>query len=207
MERRQRGERLRLFTALTIPEDVLDAIERWWTTARHALPRHRWRLVPRENWHLTLAFHGEIDGGLLGDLEQALSMELAGQPPLTLTSRGLGTFPGPERPRVFWLGIDGPGLEALARRCRRAGTRLVTGGPRQRDDEHPFRAHLTLARTRPDQRFDPRCLLDMPPPPSLQWVAGTVDLYRSRLRAEGAQYTVLTRYLLDSATSPAGRDR
>ena len=194
------ANRLRLFSALTIPEDVLDAIEAWWTSASHALPRRDWRLLPRENWHLTLAFYGEIEGGLLGDLEQALARELADLPAPDLRSRGVGTFPGPERPRVFWLGIDGPGLEGLARHCRRAAAALPA---RARGDEHPFKAHLTLARARSRRRFDPRCLLAMPPPPALQWQTGAVDLTRSRLRPDGARYEILTRYTLKPADAPS----
>ncbi len=206
MERGQGDGRLRLFAALTIPSDVLDAIGQWWETARHALPRRGWRPIPRENWHLTMAFYGEIDGGLLGDLEQALSRELAGLPPVDLGSRGVGTFPSPERPRVFWLGIDGPGLERIARHCRGAVEALPARAGGRSGDEHPFKGHLTLARARQGRRFDPRCLLAMPPPPTLQWHAETLDLYRSRLSPDGARYEILTRYALQAPSDTPSPD-
>ncbi len=200
MDRGHEG-RLRLFAALTPPEAVLDEIERWWRSARLALPRRQWRHMPRENWHLTLAFYGEIEGGLLGDLELALARELAGATAPRVGSRGIGTFPGPVRPRTFWLGIEGTALDELAGRCRRAAAILPT--PDRHDDPYPFRPHLTLARTRRPRPLDLHRLAAMPPPPCLNWRADGVDLYRSRLHSDGARYEILAHYPLADA---AGED-
>lgn len=201
MEREGAPGRLRLFAALALPDDVLETIERWWQTASQAIPRRHWRLLPREGWHLTLAFYGEIEGGLLRDLEQALAEQLADQNSLQLHSHGVGTFPSPERARVFWLGIEGQGLDAIALRCHRAASALpATGSRRTKNREHPFRGHLTLARARHHARpFDPRCLIAMPPPPELSWHASEVELIRSRLLPDGARYERLTSFPLSQA--------
>ena len=47
----RRDERLRLFLALRVPDDVVEEIARW---QRDQLPGVR--LVPREHLHITLAF-------------------------------------------------------------------------------------------------------------------------------------------------------
>src|SRR6185295_3012522 len=46
-------ERLRLFCALTLPDDVLDRLERWQADALDG-----GRIVPGPNLHITLAFLG-----------------------------------------------------------------------------------------------------------------------------------------------------
>src|SRR4029079_13439898 len=45
---------LRLFCALTLPAETLDRLEAWQSELRPG----RYRLVPRENLHVTLAFLG-----------------------------------------------------------------------------------------------------------------------------------------------------
>src|ERR687895_2757844 len=49
------GERLRLFLALRLPDDVLEAVTAW---QPHALHEPRLRALPREHLHVTLAFLG-----------------------------------------------------------------------------------------------------------------------------------------------------
>src|SRR5205085_10513196 len=60
-------ERLRLFLALRLPDDVLDEVERW---QRGQLPGVR--LVRREHLHVTLAFLGHRPIGELDSIVAAL---------------------------------------------------------------------------------------------------------------------------------------
>ncbi|HET6224144.1 MAG TPA: 2'-5' RNA ligase family protein, partial [Dongiaceae bacterium] len=54
---------MRLFVALSLPEDV-----RWQLSLLcSGLPNVRW--VPPENFHITLRFIGEVDGGEMQDID------------------------------------------------------------------------------------------------------------------------------------------
>jgi len=62
------GERLRLFLALRLPEDVLDALESWQAASLAGSVR----VVPRAHLHLTLAFLGHRPAEELGAIVEAL---------------------------------------------------------------------------------------------------------------------------------------
>lgn len=96
---------MRLFTALWPPPEAVTALAAATTGADEPAG---WRAVDPTSWHVTLAFHGEADPGVLARrLERAASGVLA---PLLRIS-GAGAFPG-----VRWAGVDvgvqgdGPGL-------------------------------------------------------------------------------------------------
>ena len=67
------GERLRLFCALTLPDDVLDVLERW---QRDDL-RGDARALRRDQLHLTLAFLGHRPVGELAPIAGAVEAAAA----------------------------------------------------------------------------------------------------------------------------------
>jgi len=105
------------------------------------------RVVPPENWHLTVRFIGAVEGKMRPLLEDALGAAVLG-PELVLRFDRLHGMPNAARARVLALGLtpdDGAaGLAALAaivdQAVRRAGLA---------PEERPFHAHLTLARLDP----------------------------------------------------------
>lgn len=112
------------------------------------------RLAGRENWHVTLAFLGDVPDERQADVSSALDRAVSawragradGLPRLWLG--GGGRF-GRGRFTVLWVGLGGEVAEiaALSKAIRRdlKRTRLPF-------DAKPFRPHLTLAR--PGDRVD-----------------------------------------------------
>ncbi len=187
---------MRLFAAIRPPEEVLDEIAEWWVAASVHLDALGWRELPRENWHLTLAFYGEVPGRALGALAEALE-HVAGQAPLLeLMTDGIGVFPTPSKPRVFWLGVEATRPEALrrlARGCMRALEQTGKVAGKRREKKQPFVGHMTLARIRAELSVpvSEALLREIPRPPAIAWTADEVVLYRSHLRPEGARYQVI----------------
>jgi len=133
----------RLFVAVAIPAGTADAVEAAIGTWREAFPRARW--VPRENWHVTLAFLGSTSPRLVPWVLEQLA-EVAERTPVFETRvRGLGAFPSTDRARVLWVGLeDDPGsIHGLATAVRRALAREFP------PEARPFSAHLTVARSDP----------------------------------------------------------
>jgi len=198
---------MRLFAAIEIPAGVVDEIAAWWQGACLHLPASAWRDIPRQNWHVTLAFYGDVSGGCVADMEEGLAECAAAVAPVRLCLTHAGLFPNLARARVFWLGIadaDGSGrLKSLAHCCRRAAHATVR---KHSSRESRFRGHVTLARMRGNGRGFPalltaEMLAEMPRPPEAEWTAATVALFESELHRDGARYRILEEYEL------SGRDR
>jgi len=104
-------------------------------------PSARVRWSRPENLHLTLKFIGEYPDGEQPALEEALG-SVAWPGGFEVWVRGLGFFPHPKAPRVFWAGVEaGPELAGLAAAIDQVLRPL--GVPAER---RPYSPHLTLAR-------------------------------------------------------------
>ncbi|MGW7459634.1 RNA 2',3'-cyclic phosphodiesterase [Streptomyces sp. NPDC054797] len=139
MNHETRPATVRIFIALAPPDDAKDELARELRPSYEAYPRMRWNRI--EDWHITLAFLGELPVTAVGLLEPGLADLAATQQPLRLALRGGGHFDE----RVLWSGIDGDvaGLHRLATQVRE----LVKDCGIAFQDR-PLRPHLTLARAR-----------------------------------------------------------
>lgn len=139
---------MRLFAALPLPRPVVDWLEARATVARDVDPMLRW--VPAEQWHLTLAFFGDVPDRSVGDLTARLTRAAARTATLSLALGPPGRFGSARRARVLWQGLSSGADETtrLAASCRAAGRRAGLVG----DDlaaTARFRPHVTLARAAP----------------------------------------------------------
>lgn len=132
---------LRVFVALAPPDDAKHELARALAPAYAGYPRLRWNRI--EDWHITLAFLGELPATTVPLLRSVLAGQAASHPALQLALRGGGHFDE----RLLWSGIDGDlaGLHVLAADIRE---QVRSCGIEFR--ERPLRPHLTLARARRD---------------------------------------------------------
>lgn len=123
---------LRVFSALPIPDEIAEEVE----ALLDGVPGANWR--PRENFHITLAFYGELEETVIEDLDSELArIDMA---PFALTLKGVNHF-GKAEPSALWLGVEaGPALTELAKKCRQAARRL--GIEMERRNYLP---HVTIA--------------------------------------------------------------
>ncbi|WP_329275114.1 RNA 2',3'-cyclic phosphodiesterase [Streptomyces sp. NBC_00691] len=138
---RDRASTVRVFIALAPPDEAKDELERQLRPAYDAYPRMRWNRI--EDWHITLAFLGELPAGTVPALRPPLAGLAASRGPVELALRGGGH----SDERVLWSGVDGDvdGLHRLA-----ADVRDVVRECGIPFEDRPLRPHLTLARARRD---------------------------------------------------------
>ncbi|MER5810255.1 RNA 2',3'-cyclic phosphodiesterase [Streptomyces sp. NPDC002033] len=139
---------VRLFIALAPPDAAKEELAEELRPAYEAHPRMRWNRI--EDWHITLAFLGELPVSTVALLRPPLARLAAGRRPLSLALRGGGHFDE----RVLWSGIDGDlaGLHRLADEVR-----TLVGECGVAFQGRPLRPHLTLARSRRDT---PSCAVE-----------------------------------------------
>ena len=168
------GDSVRLFCALTLPEHVLDRLVAW----QALLPPGRFRLVPRDNLHITLAFLGSRPAGDVDPIRTELEAAVAGAPPIVLRERRYR-----ETRNVGMLVFDdGDGAAGeVARGLHERLHRLGVYEPEQR----PWLPHLTVVRFRERPRLTPEL-------PGLgAFSPSGAAVYHSVLRRTGAEYVVL----------------
>jgi 2'-5' RNA ligase len=167
---------VRLFTAVWPAPDAVAALAA--DTVPSGAPRG-WRAMPPSSWHVTLAFHGEADLGVLARRLEVAARE-ARAPRLRIA--GAGAFPG-----VRWAGLEVADPEQLARLV------TVAGG-----DPAKFVPHVSVLRVR--SRPGPGADLD----PPVTWAAhrgpwwwpGEVLLVASEPARGGSRYRPVHRVRL-----------
>jgi len=136
---------MRLFVAVLPPPEVLDELAATVASLRQQAPDLRW--AGRQQWHLTLAFLGEVDERVLPELTTRLERAAGRHPARELAFAGGGAFPSARRARVLWAGFraDEKALATLAASVA-AGARRAGAPPP--DEGRKYHPHLTLAHCR-----------------------------------------------------------
>jgi RNA 2',3'-cyclic 3'-phosphodiesterase len=178
---------MRLFTGLDLPASVVRNLESF--VARLS-PTARIHLSPPANLHVTTKFIGEWPDDRLPELQTALAA-LPGRPEIEVAVAKIGFYPDERAPRVFWCGIEAPGLDVLA-----ADTDGATASLGVARENRKYSPHLTLARIR--DRVDLRPLHNaiaaLGPLNFGSFTARSFFLYRSQLRPTGSVYTKLAEF-------------
>ena len=172
--------RLRLFTAVEIPDPVTASILAVLPPLRRARPGLRW--TDPTGWHLTLAFLGWVPPERLEPIREALAAAARRVDPFPLALTGAaGSF----RSGVLWAGLaEQPALHRLAEEVNGALEAVVELPEKGR----AFRPHLTLARTRGRDRGEAAEAARGYQGPLLAWTVERVVLMRSHLSKVGARY-------------------
>ncbi|MDT0350867.1 RNA 2',3'-cyclic phosphodiesterase [Pseudonocardia charpentierae] len=176
---------MRAFVALVPPASALAELAAALAPVQAADPGLRW--TPPGQWHLTLAFLGDIEGdglddGVLPALAERLARAARRHPPTELALGGGGRFGD----RVLWIRVHDLGADARRGHTGVRGLAGSVGAVARRCgipvDDRPYRPHLTLARARPGSDLRPAvdALKDFTGTP---WTADALHLVRSRLGA------------------------
>jgi 2'-5' RNA ligase len=169
----------RLFIALPVPDEIADAL----VTLQSGVPDAYW--VPTENFHVTLCFAGEVQGGVMKDLEEELS-DIAG-PQFPVAVAGVEQFSSGKQPkalvalvaksdRLDWLHQK---VTTVARNC---GVEI---------DRRKFRPHVTLARFGGGAETGHHIAQFMASHSTFHagpWIADHFALYSSRRSSAGSVY-------------------
>ncbi|HZT45793.1 MAG TPA: 2'-5' RNA ligase family protein [Gaiellaceae bacterium] len=168
--------RVRLFCALTLPDDAVRSIVAW----QGRLPDGDFRPVPPANLHVTLAFLGARPALELDAIGGELEASAAAARPIALAARRYR-----ETRSVGMLVFDDEdgAAAALADDLASRLDRLGVYEPERR----PWLPHLTVVRFRRSPRLAPAV-------PELRFVPSGAAVYLSRLRRSGAEYVVVQRF-------------
>jgi RNA 2',3'-cyclic 3'-phosphodiesterase len=171
---------MRLFVALVPPAAVLDDLDR--AVGPHRAGRTSLRWSTRADWHVTLAFLGEVTAPVADQLGPELARAARRHGPLSLAFSGAGAFPDPGWARVLWCGLDGDrrALTELAALAGAVAAAARQAGAPPPDGDRAFRPHLTLARARRGPAGVWDLVAALTPYQGPSWPADRVHLIQSR---------------------------
>jgi 2'-5' RNA ligase len=191
-------EHWRCFVAVPLGESLrgdlavaVEALRAEWPDADAAF---RW--AQPQGWHVTLAFLGATDPESVPGIVAAVDGLAAESGSFRLATGGCGAFPSRRAARVLWYGIHDP-----ERRLRELAVGLRSA--LETDQATPFRAHVTMARSRHRHGTPAAPLLAAAQMPSGELVVDRLVLYRSHRGKGPAQYEALHESRLGSGV-PAG---
>lgn len=131
---------MRLFTAIDLSDEVRSNLG---AVIERLKPSADISWSPVRNLHITTKFVGEWAESRLEELKTVLAgVKPAGA--FDVQIKGLGWFPNPHNPRVFWAAVHGGA--ALSNLAKATDEATSTVGIER--ESRPFTPHLTLARIR-----------------------------------------------------------
>ncbi len=175
----------RLFTGIEIPSQIAQGL----SLLRGGIPGARW--IDPENYHLTLRFIGDVDGGVARDVMQMLD-DVRGRPFEIVFDR-LDQFGG-KKPRAVFAGArQTPELIELQADQERLLQRI--GLP---PEQRKFTPHVTLARLRDSKTFEVAdYLASRGPFRTPAFPVSRFVLFSSRASTGGGPYVVEAAYPLN----------
>lgn len=177
---------MRCFIAADISEEAKDHlfdIENKIAAGRFA----KIHFVHKKNIHATLKFLGEVDGGKVELVKEALRKIKFKKFKVKL--RGMGFFPDTSKPRVVWIGLDPPA--PLMELQQSVDMALADEFPA----EQTFRAHITIGRVKfVKRRTDLIEHLELVKVEPISSEIKSFKLFRSELRKEGPVYTAIEEF-------------
>lgn len=179
---------IRAFIALSISETLERQLSLHAQSLAQQLNREALRWVPAENYHITLAFLGDIHSQQLPKLESIMASVASQYQPESLSIEDVQWFPSLHKPRLLVATVAANSQlqklqQALVNQLRQHGFNV---------DSRRFRPHISLARAgRQQQAKKFQCVLGQ-----MSTEMDEVVLFQSKLNSSGARYQALAAVLL-----------
>jgi RNA 2',3'-cyclic 3'-phosphodiesterase len=197
---RKKMNELRVFIAIDLPLPIQLGLDQLITQLKsRKMKAVRW--VPVKGIHLTLKFLGNVQAGNLPALTDVLNTAAGSFHQFEFQVGKVGVFPNLRKPRVIWVGIQGPQNLFDLQKAIDLSTRPL-GYP---GEDRPFSPHLTLGRVSQNaSNQEISAVTDT----FASFQVGTlgvvnveaITLFRSELLPTGAVYTPLSEVKLSKFT-------
>ncbi|MCL2807094.1 MAG: RNA 2',3'-cyclic phosphodiesterase [Coriobacteriia bacterium] len=176
---------MRLFIAIDLPGELKEELWHMATSLRHQAEQAR--LVPLQNFHLTLLFIGETKR--INEACDILHLPSSFHAPFELALEGIGSFKQP-RGRTWWVGIqENTALLRLQNELdslyRSAGFDI---------EKRAYHPHITIARgvsaSMPMVLTAPQRTIEV----------SSISLFKSSFEAKNVSYTIIDSFDLSERT-------
>lgn len=179
----------RLFLGIPVSQSIQTELSRYQTTVGNLDAHVRW--TPPKNYHVTVAFFGEIESEKIQPLSHVIEESLQDIDPFTLKYESVVFAPPKKRPRMIWATFNSHEYTDMVHTVeKRIGEELEL--PDYRKSHAPI-PHITLARFRTASHIPGTKLPDADID---NFEANSCYLFTSTLTPEGPIYTPTREFLL-----------
>lgn len=174
---------MRCFIEIDIPDNIKSYILEKVTQLKNASTGYDFRIVKKENLHLTLAFLGEIDEKKLEETIKTVSEIIKTVGGFECNLSKIEAVPA-KCPRMIWITLDEN--NALSELCEELKGALML------ENEHGgFKAHITAARLKPYSRAKKAAIISKTETEPLKFLVGEIRIMKSVLKSDGPEYTMM----------------
>ncbi len=153
------------------------------------------RLIPVQNWHITVAFLGYQPESQLLKIKEAIESAIKEIKPLEIKlEKFLLAPPDKNIPKMLWMSESKDSSIFVNSIKQALKGEFFKMGINYKDDYRRFNCHVTVARFKSVYRqnyFPIKESLANLPPISINFKPATLDLMESRLKKSGAEYDIL----------------
>ncbi|MCX5812247.1 MAG: RNA 2',3'-cyclic phosphodiesterase [Proteobacteria bacterium] len=172
---------MRAFLAMEISDDVkkyLKTVIKF--TATH-IDGVKW--VNEAGQHITLKFFGEIEDKMAWQVKESILFIERKYAPFAVTIKSIDAFPDRRRARVIVITLEN-GVDNIKNIYNDIEESILTLGIEK--EKRPFAPHITIGRRKMPVPLPDKAIKEIE---RISFVAGSIVLFKSTLRPEGALYT------------------
>ncbi len=175
----------RIFVALDLSKKARAEIQKIQNELKRLNQKVHLRWVDPDIYHLTLLFIGHIDEWQLRQVTAALKLIAGKFQALKFRLGHLDAFPDKSKPAMIHITVESESKKA-DRLYNNAANELIK--LRIINNIKPWRPHVTLARNKNKKAVQGFRTIDVQ---KVTWKSGNINVFESRLRADGPQYILL----------------
>ncbi len=181
----------RIFIAINLPEEIKEELKTVLLSLKKNLKRYPLKWVKDNQLHVTLHFLGNLTDKQVGQVKEILAFIIPKHEKMRLKLGQIGFFPGAQKPRVVFVGLNDSG--EVERIQAEMGKELAGLG--FEIDRRPWHPHVTLVRANGAVRAE---LFAKQEIRAMEFGVGSIKLMESELKPDGAEYTILESFKLQS---------
>jgi len=183
-------KKIRSFVSVNIDDELRSVFGKVVEELKQSGARVRW--VKPQSFHLTLKFLGNVNMEEVPEISKAVEQCVEDIEPFSIVFEGLGGLPRDNHPRVIYVAVS-EGAEQLKHIAARLEEEMARFGVQR--EERQFKPHLTLGRLKSFSGANRliEMIHERATEPFGAFEVSEVCLMMSRLKQDGAEYTVLHR--------------
>ena len=180
-------EKKRIFIAINLPNEIKQDLVHYISKIKKINSNRNFKYVKPEALHITLHYLGYLTLRQIDKVKIMLPEVINDIVKFSLTTDTLSYFPNSNRPRTVYINCVGD-IQKASELQKDIGIGIQQ--LKLAIDKRKWQTHITICRIKKNEKFTEPDFKT----PQLEFKVNTIELMKSKLTPQGAEYTVLESY-------------